>query len=152
MAGESSTLELQRAITEALLRVLNKVAQSRGATRDYGGEQLTMVEAQTCFLISLANGLTPSDVAGATGVSRPAVSRVLSRLRARGFVRSVPSRSDARSHSLRLTPAGKRVARSIGRMFDDMRSQVFDADPKDLCAMLDLFERIETFLDAVLKA
>jgi DNA-binding MarR family transcriptional regulator len=141
---------LDQAVTEAMLRVFNKVVLNHRMVREYRGERLTMVEAQICLLVSLAGEITPSEVAAISGVTRSAVSQVLGRLRTRGYVETQRSPDDGRSHKVRLTASGRHAAQGVQDMFDDMRSRVYVADDSELQAMLGLFERVEEYLDSVL--
>lgn len=146
MPSDPSTDALAWDVTEAMLRVFNRVVQERRTTKSYGGEQLTMVEAQICFLVAHGTDVTPSDLAEAAGVSRSAVSQVLTRLRQRGFIESVRSEADGRSQHLQVTRSGRNAADGIQQVFDDMKSHVYDASEAELRAYLTLFNRVDDYL------
>lgn len=146
MSGDESTIDLARDVTEAMLRVFNRVVQERRTTKSYGGESLTMVEAQLCFLIAFGDGVRPSELADAAGVSRSAVSQVLGRLRQRGFIESVRNEADGRSQNLQVTTSGRNAADGIQQVFDDMKSHIYDASEADLHAHLKLFNRVDAYL------
>ena len=61
--------------------------------------------------ISVANRpATPSDIADATGRAPNALSPLIGALEAQGLVKRSRNKADARSHYLRLTSAGTRLA------------------------------------------
>lgn len=67
--------------------------------------------AQYSVLVVIAAnpGLSQSELADRLGIERARLVRVLDRLERRGLTRRLPSRSDRRSHALRLTRAGQRT-------------------------------------------
>jgi DNA-binding MarR family transcriptional regulator len=69
--------------------------------------------AQYSVLVVIAAnpGLSQSDLAARLGIERARLVRLLDRLERRGLTRRLASRTDRRSHALRLTPAGHRTLR-----------------------------------------
>jgi DNA-binding MarR family transcriptional regulator len=67
--------------------------------------------AQYSVLVVIAAnpGLSQSDLADRLGIERARLVRVLDKLERRGLTRRLPSRSDRRSHALRLTRAGQKT-------------------------------------------
>jgi DNA-binding MarR family transcriptional regulator len=67
--------------------------------------------AQYSVLVVIAAnpGLSQADLADRLGIERARLVRLLDRLERRGLTRRQPSRTDRRSHALRLTPAGRRT-------------------------------------------
>jgi DNA-binding MarR family transcriptional regulator len=67
--------------------------------------------AQYSVLVVIAGnpGLSQSDLAAALGIERARLVRLLDKLEKRGLTRRLPSRTDRRSHALRLTSDGQRV-------------------------------------------
>jgi DNA-binding MarR family transcriptional regulator len=133
-----------------MLRVFDKVQRSRRLMRDYGtGDRLSMVEAEVCQLIGATEGISPSDLADRIGVSRPAVSQALNRLRDRGLVTvdSVPGNGKARV--VRVTKAGAVVAKGVTDLHRRMARTVYAAAP-DLDVVLELFERLDAFFADVM--
>jgi len=149
MAKEASTDDLSFEVTAAMLKLFNKVIQQHRTPRVYDGQRFTMVEAQLCFLIATGSEVTPSDLADVGGVSRAAVSQVLTRLKAQGYVISVRRPGDGRSQTLAVTESGQKVANAIGAVFDDMRSKVFTGNAAELRSFLRLFESVDAYLESV---
>jgi len=146
VAKDESTNALAWDVTEAMLRLFNRVVQERRTAKSYGGEKLTMVEAQLCFMIAFGTDVHPSELADSAGVSRSAVSQVLTRLRERGYIESVRSDTDGRSQMLRVTESGQNAANGIQQVFEDMKSHVYDSSESDLRAFLTLFNRVDDYL------
>jgi DNA-binding MarR family transcriptional regulator len=73
--------------------------------------------AQVDVLVALADagasGLTCSDIAGKTLITKGGITGILDRLEARGLVNRVPSRDDRRSVLVRLSPKGIEFFRKL---------------------------------------
>src|SRR5262245_55831522 len=69
--------------------------------------------AQYSVLIVIAAnpGLSQSDLADALAIERARLVRLLDKLEKRGLTQRLASRTDRRSHALRLTPDGQKVLR-----------------------------------------
>jgi DNA-binding MarR family transcriptional regulator len=67
--------------------------------------------AQYSVLVVIAAnpGLSQSDLAERLGIERARLVRLLDRLERRGLTQRLPSRTDRRSHALRLTREGQRI-------------------------------------------
>ena len=67
--------------------------------------------AQYSVLTVIASnpGLSQSDLAGALGIERARLVRLLDKLERRGLTRRLPSPKDRRSHALQLTAQGQRT-------------------------------------------
>jgi DNA-binding MarR family transcriptional regulator len=67
--------------------------------------------AQYSVLVVIAAnpGLSQSDLAGALGIERARLVRLLDRLERRGLTQRLPSPKDRRSHALQLTAQGQKV-------------------------------------------
>lgn len=67
--------------------------------------------AQYSVLVVIASnpGLSQSDLAGALGIERARLVRLLDRLEKRGLTQRLPSPNDRRSHALQLTAQGQKV-------------------------------------------
>src|SRR5215471_18693372 len=67
--------------------------------------------AQYSVLVVIAAnpGLSQADLADRLGIERARLVRLLDRLERRGLTQRLPSRTDRRSHALRLTREGQRV-------------------------------------------
>lgn len=97
--------------------------------------------AQYSVLIVIAAnpGLSQSDLADTLGIERARLVRLLDRLEKRGLTQRLASRTDRRSHALKLTPDGQKTlkrakalaaeheARIIARIGNEQRKSLIDA-------------------------
>ena len=141
---------LEGEVSTAMLRVFDKVQRSRRLTRDYGtGDRLSMVEAEVCQVIGATDGISPSDLADRIGVSRPAVSQALNRLRERNLVTVETSPDNGKARIVRVTATGATVARGVTDLHRQMARAVY-AEAPDLEVILQLFERLDAFFADVM--
>ncbi|HEY6995219.1 MAG TPA: MarR family transcriptional regulator [Xanthobacteraceae bacterium] len=61
-------------------------------------------------------GLSQSDLADRLGIERARLVRLLDKLERRGLTRRLPSRTDRRSHALRLTREGRQTLRQANML------------------------------------
>ncbi|MEO9328936.1 MarR family winged helix-turn-helix transcriptional regulator [Gordonia aurantiaca] len=143
---------LEAAVTASMLRVFDKVQRSRRLARDYGtGDRLTMVEAEVCQLIDSLGSVSPSELAERTGVSRPAISQALNKMRVHGLVSVESAPGNGKARVVRLTDAGARVAAGVNAMHREMAAAVYaDSADDHLEAHLGLFERLDSYFAQVI--
>ncbi|HEY0186210.1 MAG TPA: MarR family transcriptional regulator [Cellulomonas sp.] len=106
-ADDEQLADLADAITALAHRLKN---HCRAAD---GGSPLTGTEILVIRQVHGAPGASPTDVAGATGLSRSATSTALRTLEARGLVRREQSAQDARTARLHPTPAADENLRRV---------------------------------------
>lgn len=150
MSGRADQ-ELEAAVTTAMLRVFDKVQRTRRLGRDYGtGDQLTMVEAEVCQLVDSLGEVSPSELAERTGVSRPAISQALNRMRKRGLVRVDKVPDNGKARIVRVTESGAIVANGVNQLHRQMIEAVYRGAEDDLQAFLGLFDRLDAFFADVI--
>lgn len=150
MTDRHERARLEGEVSTAMLRVFDKVQRSRRLTRDYGtGDRLSMVEAEVCQLIGSTKGISPSDLAERIGVSRPAVSQALNRLRARGLITVETPPDNGKARLVRVSETGAVVARGVTELHRQMSAAVY-AGAEELEAFLGLFERLDAFFAEVI--
>ncbi len=59
------------------------------------------------------NGLRPSQLAEAKGITKQSVNELLGHLEREGYLRRVPDATDGRARVIRLTPKGRRLEETI---------------------------------------
>ncbi|ORM26811.1 MarR family winged helix-turn-helix transcriptional regulator [Williamsia sp. 1135] len=152
MTNDDDVDALEHAVTAAMLRVFDKVQRTRKLTRDYGtGDRLTMVEAEVCHLVASVEEISPSDLADRIGVSRPAVSQALKRMRAHGLVTVEQLPDNAKARTVQVTDTGQIVASGVGEMHRQMAEAVYAGAGNNLDAFLALFTRLDTFFARVIE-
>ena len=114
MLPSSLLLDLQR-VTHVTLDAL---------TRELSDLKLTASEANV--LANLADGaeLTASALAARVGSRPTTMTAVLDRLAGREWIVRAPHPSDRRAVVLRLTPAGRGVARTVARAYERVEADV----------------------------
>lgn len=86
---------------------------------------------------------TPSELADYIGITRPAASRLLRRMDARGFVARTGSDGDGRSIALALTERGRTVLDRARPHVDEMTAHfVSKLDPATHTALMDGLARL----------
>lgn len=124
----------------ALLRAREAVmSRFRPMLRQHG-----VTEQQWRVLRALAASSTPlrfSDIAHATYLSLPSLSRLLKTLEARGLVRRAVHADDLRAAQLSLSRAGKALIAKIAPVsethYDEITAAIGAADVERLYALLD---------------
>lgn len=107
-----------------LRAVSNSVSYS--FARKVEGEGVTV--AEWVFMRSLfdVDELAPNKLAEAMGMTRGAISKLSDRLIAKGLVTRSAHPSDARTHTLALTPEGQRKVPELARLADANDEELFD--------------------------
>jgi DNA-binding MarR family transcriptional regulator len=86
---------------------------------------------------------SPSELAEYIGITRPAASRLLKRMEARGFVRRMDGEADGRSVGLALTEAGEAVLLRARPRVDAMTAHfAAKVDGATYAAMMDGLARL----------
>jgi DNA-binding MarR family transcriptional regulator len=88
------------------------VASRRGQQLIRGELEAAGVPIEEYSLVSFVGFLepvTPTDLARASGITRTTLRDAVARAVERGHLEQAPNPADARSHLLRLTPAGRRL-------------------------------------------
>jgi len=70
---------------------------------------LSPAQFSVLAVIGANAGLSQAELAGALGIERARLVRLLHRLERRGLTQRLPSKADGRRHALRLTRSGERV-------------------------------------------
>jgi DNA-binding MarR family transcriptional regulator len=114
MIAARSTTKLANETWEALFRAQSTISQELSA-RD-AWEDLVPREYGVLYALSSApEGLRITELGEDVLLTQPGMSRLVSRLEARGLVQRVDDPDDARACRIQLTPAGVETQRRIGR-------------------------------------
>ncbi len=129
---------------ESLFRT--QVAIMRRLRSDPVWDELTLREYDVLFSLTKGpdGGMRLRDLNELILLSQPSLSRMADRLAARGLVERAPAPDDARGTLVRLTPAGRRAQREIGRAHAHaIATYVGGAlDDEELETLGDLLERL----------
>ena len=114
MMTTRSTTKLANETWEALFRAQSTISQELSA-RD-AWEDLVPREYGVLYALSSApEGLRITELGEDVLLTQPGMSRLVSRLEARGLVQRVDDPDDARACRIQLSPAGVETQRRIGR-------------------------------------
>jgi DNA-binding MarR family transcriptional regulator len=114
MIAARSTTKLANEAWEALFRAQSTISQELSA-RD-AWEDLVPREYGVLYALSSApEGLRITELGEDVLLTQPGMSRLVSRLEARGLVQRVDDPDDARACRIQLSPAGVETQRRIGR-------------------------------------
>jgi MarR family transcriptional regulator, organic hydroperoxide resistance regulator len=112
-----------------LIRALARYKSLVGAGLDRHGLHL----GQEFYLAQLwrEDGVTSADLAARTGVSAPAVTKVVSGLERAGLVHRERDSSDARLVRVRLTEAGRALCEPVSRIWYESEREFWDGLAED---------------------
>jgi DNA-binding MarR family transcriptional regulator/GNAT superfamily N-acetyltransferase len=103
--------------TVAAVRRFNRFYTRAIGVLDKGhlGGPYTLAESRVLYEIASAEGVTPTQIAAATGLDAGYLSRIVKRFERDGLVARQPSAQDGRSIVLRVTEAGRTVYAELHR-------------------------------------
>ena len=96
----------------------------------------------------------PSDIANHLDGTMPSITRMLGELERHNVVQSIPDENDRRSHTLVLTPYGKKIYLYYIEQFNDHIAELFtDISEEDMLTTIAVIEKAYTLLneDQVIK-
>jgi DNA-binding MarR family transcriptional regulator len=152
MPSDNSEDAIAEAIIISLLRVINKIQQGRRIPRDYGaGVSMTLLEAEMCALIAQQAGVTGSELSEQLGVTRSAMSQVITKLKGKSLVTEQASESGVKRKHLHLTERGQAAAAIAEDFKTKMRNELFGESRAELQAYLRFVTKLETFHSDTVK-
>ncbi len=106
------------------LRVVsNHVSQAFKAKVEQHG--VTVAEWVVLRALFDNDGIKPSELAGRIGQSRGAISKLIDRLVAKGFVSVLGDTRDGRAQSITLRASGRRLVPTLAALADDNDAEAF---------------------------
>ncbi|BBY61878.1 MarR family winged helix-turn-helix transcriptional regulator [Mycolicibacterium helvum] len=130
------------------LRLRIEAGATGPATSDAAVIHLTAQEAHVMRHIDHHPGVTPSDVARATGLQRSNLSTALRALERRGFVERRTDPHDARGINLFPTDRAADNLKRLRRQWADQMASALGGDLQDVASAKALLERVEAGLVA----
>jgi DNA-binding MarR family transcriptional regulator len=114
------------------------------------GRQLTAQQFWLVIGVEEHPGISQAELAGRVRADPPAVSRALAALAERGVVRSTPDPDDRRRTCVHLTPAGRRLARELAPLANEIREAVIAGmSSEEVAALTAALQRVVTNLDGL---
>jgi DNA-binding MarR family transcriptional regulator len=143
MIATRSSTKLANQAWEALFRAQSTIVQELAA-RD-AWEDLVPREYGVLYALSSApDGLRITELGADVLLTQPGMSRLVSRLEARGLVDRVDDPDDARACRIRLTDAGAATQRRVGRVHARHVSEAMtrNLEREQLEQLLELCQRL----------
>jgi DNA-binding MarR family transcriptional regulator len=139
-------------LVEQFLRIINKYNALQKKPYDFGiGERLHPAEIHTVSAIAGAGTVNVTELAGKLGVTKGAVSQMVSRLEKKGLVRKSRDRANDKEVLLDLTRRGKKAheghARFHGGMYGEFTAMMESMSPEQAMLFGDVLGRIEFYFD-----
>ncbi len=131
------------ALIAAARRRTSQVILERVSEHRISAQQFWMI-----ITIQETPGISQVEIAERTLSDTASISRALSNLTDRGLVETAPNPEDRRRTSVRLTPAGGRLASELAPVARELRSALVDGmSPTEVSSLGTLLERLIANLD-----
>jgi DNA-binding MarR family transcriptional regulator len=139
-----------RELIKRFFRIVNKVNSRDRFPADFGtGDLLTMGEVHMIEAIGNRPGANVTAVAEGLGVTKGAVSQMVSRLSKKGYVTGTTLRGNGNEVSLDLTAKGKMAYQGHAKYHAAMYANVFkDITNEELSVLDKVLRETESQLDA----
>jgi len=146
--SKDSIGQLQEEAAAAFSRLLNKILWGRKYPRDYGtGELLHMAEAQLLDHIGSQRNATTTALAQQLGVSKAAISTLVTKLEARGYISKTVSTVHGKIKHLTLTGQGRKARKNFRTHHARLQGYLVGITPAELRGHLNMLLRMERFID-----
>ena len=148
-ASPGQTLDLERYVPAFVTFIANKL--SRSATALYQKRfGVNVTEWRIMSLLAIEPGITASRICYVIGFDKGPVSRTLALMQKRGLIAIRTDPRDGRSHSISLTPKGRKVHDQVIVAALERERRLLACLRKDEREVLiDLLRRVHSNLDAV---
>ena len=125
MAGLANTRDA-RQLARSPFHMLKRAAQY--AAQLYmdgvGKSGLTQRQFTVLLAVDTNDGISQTAVVKLTGIDRSTLADLVARLMAQGYIQRRRTKDDARTNSIRITPAGKKMLKSAQPGADDVDKQL----------------------------
>ena len=144
-----------QSVEKYLLRFLNKYGQVEKKSLVFAGVNLHPVEIHTLCFIDKRGGSFVSEIARETGVTRGAVSQVVSKLEKKGLVEKVQDTANKSRLILQATDKGKECSLDHETMHKNMDDALFSylqsLDADHLALIEELYRKMDCWMDNYLE-
>lgn len=152
MSIEVSTI---RSLIDDFFRLMNSFKRLESRPYRFGTDEvLYPVEIHTIDEIGSGRGQSVSELSALFGVTKGAVSQIVSKLQVKGYVDKQRNRENAKEILLSLTDKGKIAFKTHAAMHEAMDrvliDQLHDFSDKDLALFKKAFSRIESHIERYL--
>lgn len=139
-------------LTEQFNRINNKINQLRNIPRSFNGtDPVNLCAINVIDAISKHSEANVTEIARILGITKGAVSQMVSKLSAKGFVVKTKVGHNDKDVILRLTEDGQKVfeghKKMQAAMYADLRSAFNDVTPVEIELARKIFDIIEGYMD-----
>ena len=139
---------LEDEASDAFFRLLNKILWGRKYPRDYGsGEPLYMAEAEILDRVGSEDSATTTALAEQLGVSKAAVSTLVNKLEAQGYLRKTTSAAHSNIKHLSLTKKGDKSRDGFRAYRKQLHGYLDGIGKSELRGHINVLLRMESFVD-----
>lgn len=133
------------ACVERLMDVVPHVMQAfREEMRDHRTAEFSVPEFRTLSYIERHHGTSQVEIAEHIGLSKPSLSKIVTRLQQQGLIRSVAASGDKRRHMLSLTALGRRtLERSEEATVRSIAGRLTHLSPQDVVLVMQALALLE---------
>lgn len=144
---DARSYEANMSIGYLMRRLVNSLTSE--IDRQLDEHDLTNAQWMPLYKIARGGGSTVAELARGCQTDNGAMTRMLDRLEAKGFLRRIRSTTDRRVVSLELTPEGKRAADKVPKVLADvLNTQLAGFDETEFHALLGYLQRMLVNADA----
>jgi MarR family transcriptional regulator, temperature-dependent positive regulator of motility len=148
MSGNKDLKQLSRSFSHLLKRAVQYSVHSY--MEEVGKTGLTHRQYTVLLAADTHDGKSQTDLVKVTGIDRSTLADLVARLMSQGYVQRRRSKEDARTNSVRLTPAGKKILRTAQSGADNVDKQLLGLlSPTERKAMIDCLSIYASEMDKI---
>jgi DNA-binding MarR family transcriptional regulator len=118
MSGTKELKQLSKSFSHLLKRAVQYSVHAY--MEEVGKTGLTHRQYTVLLAADVNDGKSQTELVKATGIDRSTLADLVARLMSQGYLQRRRSKEDARTNSVRLTPAGKKILRSAQNGAEDV--------------------------------
>jgi MarR family transcriptional regulator, temperature-dependent positive regulator of motility len=148
MSGAKELKQLSRSFSHLLKRAVQYSVHAY--MEDAGKSGLTHRQYTVLMAADANDGKSQTELVKVTGIDRSTLADLVARLMSQGYLQRRRSKEDARTNSVRLTPAGKKVLKSAQGGAEDIDKKLLALVPSsDRKAVLDALSVLAAEMDKI---
>ncbi len=148
MSGAKELKQLSRSFSHLLKRAVQYSVHAY--MEEAGKSGLTHRQYTVLMAADVNDGNSQTELVKVTGIDRSTLADLVARLMSQGYLQRRRSKEDARTNSVRLTPAGKKALRTAQGGAEDIDKKLLSLVPSgDRKAVLDALSVFASEMDKI---
>lgn len=140
--------QLDQTTQDYFARITNRMIWESKRSQDYGtGDLLSQSEIEIIDRVVKNKNLTVTLVANQLGITKSAVSQLVTNLEKKGYLLKIASPEHKKILFLKATKIAVVASQGLGHFHKKLSSHLSDLSSEDLISHIKVCERIEAFLD-----